>query len=210
MSDRYDHWINGAWVAPNSGLYLESRSPVDDGLVAEIARGDDFDVAHAAATARAAQPAWAATSPKARSAVLSAIARAMNEDRDHLVELERSETGKPLDAAIDEIATAVDYFEYYAALIRSFSGDVIDVGENQHIFTRREPYGVVATITPWNVPITQAARSIAPAHRCRQRGRRQTLRVHLVDDARGRANRIGGRPPRRRAERHHRYRPGGW
>jgi aldehyde dehydrogenase (NAD+) len=163
MSERYDHWINGAWIAPNSGLYLESRSPVDDGLVAEIARGDDFDVAHAAATARAAQPAWAATSPKTRSAVLSAIARAMNEDRDHLVELERSETGKPLNAAIDEIATAVDYFEYYAALIRSFSGDVIDVGENQHIFTRREPYGVVATITPWNVPITQAARSIAPA-----------------------------------------------
>jgi aldehyde dehydrogenase (NAD+) len=163
MSERYDHWINGAWVAPNSGLYLESRSPVDDGLVAEIARGDDFDVAHAAATARAAQPAWAATSPKARSAVLSAIAHAMNEDRDHLVELERSETGKPLNAAIDEIATAVDYFEYYAALIRNFSGDVIDVGENQHIFTRREPYGVVATITPWNVPITQAARSIAPA-----------------------------------------------
>jgi aldehyde dehydrogenase (NAD+) len=163
MRERYDHWINGTWVAPNSGLYLESRSPVDDGLVAEIARGDDFDVAHAAATARAAQPAWAATSPKARSALLSAIARAMNEDRDHLVELERSETGKPLNAAIDEIATAVDYFEYYAALIRNFSGDVIDVGENQHIFTRREPYGVVATITPWNVPITQAARRIAPA-----------------------------------------------
>jgi aldehyde dehydrogenase (NAD+) len=163
MAKRYGHWIGGAEVAPASGEYIESINPTDGAVVAELALGDAHDAAKAVVAAEQAQPAWGALAPAERSRVLRAVAQAMREQRERLAELERSETGKTAAGAAGEVATAIDYFEYYAGLVRGDSGDVIDIGTNQHVFTRREPYGVVAIITPWNVPISQGARAAAPA-----------------------------------------------
>ena len=51
----------------------------------------------------------------------------------------------------------------YAGLVNLPQGEVINLGAPFHSFTRREPFGIVATILPWNAPINQAARAIAPA-----------------------------------------------
>ncbi|HBT01405.1 MAG TPA: aldehyde dehydrogenase, partial [Citreicella sp.] len=55
------------------------------------------------------------------------------------------------------------YFEFYGSLVYLPAGDVLDVAPDQHVFTRREPFGIVGVITPWNLPLNQAARAIAPA-----------------------------------------------
>lgn len=163
MTTRYQHFIDGELVPPASGAYLESHNPVDGSVVAEIARGGTEDVERAVAAASAAQPAWAARPPAERAEVLRAVADALRDEADRLRDLECSETGKSKDGAAGEVATSIDYFDYYAGLIRGWAGEVIDLGDHEHVFTRREPYGVVAVITPWNVPISQAARASAPA-----------------------------------------------
>src|SRR5437763_1503820 len=91
---RYEHWINGEPAAPAGGAYLDSMGPLDDRLVARIARGGEEDVKRAVSAASAAQPAWAAQPPKERYRVLMAIASAIRAEAKLLVDLEIAETGK--------------------------------------------------------------------------------------------------------------------
>ena len=163
MTARWDHWIGGAAVPSTSGRTLESHSPEDGRVVAQVARGDAADVAAATASAAQAQPAWAATKPAERSRVLLAVEGALRAHRDRLVELERAETGKPLALTEEDLDGTADYFGFYAAAVRTLGGETIDVGTGTHMFTRREPYGVVGLITPWNYAANQGARGAAPA-----------------------------------------------
>jgi len=160
---RWEHWIDGAPRAPAAARRLASHSPVDDRVVADVARGDAADVAAAAGAAARAQPAWAATPAVERSRVLLAVEAAIAAHAGALAELEREETGKPEAVARDELAGTAAYFGYYAALARTLGGETFDVGPDTHVYTRREPYGVVGLITPWNYAVNQAARGAAPA-----------------------------------------------
>jgi aldehyde dehydrogenase (NAD+) len=163
VTARWDHWIGGAAVPSGGGRTLESHSPEDGRVVAHVARGDAADVAAATESAARAQPAWAATKPAERSRVLLAVEAALRAHRDRLVELERAETGKPLALAEEDLDGTADYFGFYAAAVRTLGGETIDVGTGTHMFTRREPYGVVGLITPWNYAANQGARGAAPA-----------------------------------------------
>src|SRR5207245_10122374 len=58
---------------------------------------------------------------------------------------------------------AAQYFELYGGLVNALGGETIDLGPGYHSYTRREPFGVVGVILPWNAPINQAARAAAPA-----------------------------------------------
>lgn len=159
----YDHWIAGAAQPPVGGLRLESRSPVDGALVTRIADGDTDDVSRAAGAAEAAQPGWAALKVSDRGRVLASIAAALRAEADLLVALEIAETGKLRAKAAAEVELAAEYFDFYGSVVRALHGENLGLGPDQHAFTVREPFGVVGIITPWNAPITQAARGVAPA-----------------------------------------------
>ena len=88
---------------------------------------------------------------------------AMETGADELIELERASTGKVNRLLRAEIETSASYFRYYAGVLRADHGRVIDQGGRNHTYTRLEPYGVVGVITPWNMPLTQACRALAPA-----------------------------------------------
>jgi aldehyde dehydrogenase (NAD+) len=158
-----DHWIGGAAVPPADGGYLDRRSPADHRLVSRVALGQAVDVAAAAAAASGAATGWRAAKPIERGRILLAIAAAIRESAAELADLECAETGKPRAAAVPEIESAAAYFEFYGTLVNLPAGDVLDLGPGYHIYTRHEPFGVVGVITPWNVPIPQAARACAPA-----------------------------------------------
>ena len=158
---RWAHWIGGAECVPSSGRYFTSFNPATGEPVAEIAAGDAHDVGRAVASAHAAQAGWAATAPVERARLLARLGQAIRDNLAEFNRLERSETGK-LDAS-GEISYAADYFEFYSGVLRALTGDVIDIGPHAHAFTRREPWGVVGVITPWNAPLNQASREIAPA-----------------------------------------------
>jgi aldehyde dehydrogenase (NAD+) len=160
---RYGHWINGAEVACASGEYLTSTQPGTDRAVCEVAAGTPADVDAAVAAASAALATWRDRKPGERGRVLTAIADGLRAHAAELAELESGETGKPDWQSPMEIEGAAAYFDFYAGLANIPAGEVIDLGPGRHGYTRREPFGVVGVITPWNAPLNQAARAIAPA-----------------------------------------------
>jgi aldehyde dehydrogenase (NAD+) len=158
-----DHYINGAIVAPRSGNYLDKLDPRTGRKMSRVADGSREDVEHAAISAQSAWPSWRDRRPMERGRILLEMARIVREHKVELAALEAKEAGKPAWQAPLEIEIAAQYFEFYGGLVNAIHGEVINLGASYHSFTRREPYGVVGTILPWNAPLNQAGRAIAPA-----------------------------------------------
>ena len=163
MQERYQHFIGGASVPPRGGRYLETRNPATGKRLAEIARGDEADVDAAVQAAAAALSGWRDRRPIERGRVLLEIARRIRERQQEIAGLEVLEAGKPAWQAPFEVEVAAQYFELYGGLVNALGGETIDLGPGYHSYTRREPFGVVGVILPWNAPINQAARAAAPA-----------------------------------------------
>jgi aldehyde dehydrogenase (NAD+) len=160
---QWDNYIDGRSEHPASGDYLSSFDPCAGAPVARVASSGQADIDRAVQAASAACAAWRNRRPIERGRILLAIAAKIRQNSDHLSAMERSETGKPAWQAPMEIEIAAQYFEFYGGLANLFQGEKIDLGAGYHAYTTREPYGVVGVITPWNAPLNQAARAIAPA-----------------------------------------------
>ena len=81
------------------------------------------------------------------------LANRMEAEMEAFAVLESLDTGKPIEAAREEMGACVDIFRYMAGAVRCMSG--IAAGEYMEGFTsmiRRDPVGVVASISPWNYP----------------------------------------------------------
>jgi aminobutyraldehyde dehydrogenase len=119
----------------------------------------------AVAGAERAFEGWSQTPPKDRAAALLKLADRIEAEGPTLAQLESSNTGKPLNAVInDEIPTIADVFRYFAGAARAQHG--LAAGEYAAGFTsmiRRDPVGVVGSIAPWNYPLMMAAWKLAPA-----------------------------------------------
>lgn len=159
----YGHFISGDYQAPDNGNYIDSIGPSDQQVVSKIADGNEADVNAAVASSKAANKAWRNMRPLDRGRILIDVGRSLRANIDLLATLESAEMGVPVDGAKMAMETAAKYFEYYGGLAPTIQGETIPVGPDQHSYTVYEPYGVIACITPWNAPLNQAARSIAPA-----------------------------------------------
>ena len=160
---QFQHFIGGEQVAPSGGSFLPSVNPSDETVVAEIALGNAADVDSAVAAAQNAFRSWADMRPIDRGRILTAVGRKLRENIPTLGKIESDEMGVPLKMVAGPLETAAAYFEYYGGLAPSLEGENIPLGPQQFSFTTHEPYGVIGVITPWNAPLNQAARSIAPA-----------------------------------------------
>ncbi len=163
MPLRHDHWIAGKAEAPAGGAYLPTIDPATRRPGDEIARGTAADVDQAVTAAADAQPGWARSAGADRSEALHRVADAIEDGAGELMELERACTGKLPGQLRLEVDMSAAYFRYYAGVLRSVGGRTVDLGAGNHTYTRLEPYGVVAAITPWNLPLNQACRALAPA-----------------------------------------------
>jgi aldehyde dehydrogenase (NAD+) len=163
MRDRWEHFIHGKWCEPKGGRYLDSANPATGEHLTKIASGNAEDVADAVAAARSAVGEWRALKALDRGRLLVDIGRAIRSNVQELAALEQAEAGKPAYQAPFEVEAAAQYFEFYGGLVPTLGGETLNVGPDVHSYTLREPFGVVGVITPWNSPINQAARGIAPA-----------------------------------------------
>ncbi len=159
---RLDHYINGA-DAVVAGEHVQTLDPRTGQAIADVAVGGQADVDAACEAASAALGEWRDRRPIQRGRVLMEIACAIRAQIGELAALEAEDTGKPVRQAAGEIEVAAQYFELYGGLVNADGGDSIDLGANYHAYTRREPFGVVGIILPWNAPLNQAGRGIAPA-----------------------------------------------
>ncbi|KUO53677.1 MAG: aldehyde dehydrogenase [Sphingomonadales bacterium BRH_c3] len=156
------HFI-GQDVEPETGRYIDKLSPSTGKKIGEVAVGSAADVDAAVRYAWQAYPTWHNRPPIERGRILYAIAGKLRENAEKFAELEGQETGKPAWQALREVEGVAKYFEFYAGLVNINHGEIIDLGPSYHSYTLREPFGVVGVILPWNAPLNQAARGIAPA-----------------------------------------------
>jgi aldehyde dehydrogenase (NAD+) len=113
--------------------------------------------------AAAAQAGWAALTGAARGRIMQEFARALRARADDLAMLETVSAAKPIRDTRVEVAKVAEMLEYYAGWCDKLHGEVIPVPTSHLNYTRREPFGVVLQITPWNAPIFTAGWQIAPA-----------------------------------------------
>ncbi len=162
--EKYDHFINGEWVAPEGGEYFENVSPIDGKVFTHAARGNAKDVDKAIDAAIAAFPGWSKTAVATRSNLLLKIAQVVEENLEYLAIVETIDNGKAIrETRAADLPLVVDHFRYFAGVIRSEEGTLSEHDETTVSINLHEPIGVVGQIIPWNFPLLMAAWKIAPA-----------------------------------------------
>jgi len=157
-------YVNGGFTTGHSEGGIDVLDPATEEVVESVPRGTPADIDDAVSAARAAFPAWRAHTANDRAALLHEIAAKLRAHEHALVELLTREQGKPRSENTEELEWSANTFDYYAELGRHEMGAVLPPGSpSQFNFTRREPYGVVACITPWNYPLLLLAWKVAPA-----------------------------------------------
>lgn len=164
VTRRHEHFIGGKYIPPVSGDYFSSIDPSTGQTIAEVARGDAGDVDRAVGSARRSFPSWRRIEPSERGRILHRVAFRILKEADDLARTESLDTGFPLrDCLLVAKDVAARYFEYYSGLADKLGGETIPVPGNHLDYTLREPLGVVAQIIPWNSPLYDGSRGIAPA-----------------------------------------------
>jgi aldehyde dehydrogenase (NAD+) len=164
----YQHWINGAPVAPADGKWLDSIDPYRGEAWAKIARGGAEDANRAVLSAHEAmyKGPWSQMKASERGHVLRRIADLLSnaEHAERLARSESTDNGKILAEMRDQLSTIPSHWYYYAGLADKIEGTVIPIDKDEMLsMTYREPVGVVATVTAWNSPLGFVAQKCAPA-----------------------------------------------
>ena len=143
---------------------VATRDPAIDEPITEVPVCNRETVDRAVEDAwEAFDRSWAGTAPAERSRHLFEWIDELEGEIERLALLESLDTGKPLADARGEAEGAIDTLEYYASIVRAGTDDRIPAGEDLHMYTRTEPYGVVGGVTPWNFPLWAAAWKLGPA-----------------------------------------------
>jgi aldehyde dehydrogenase (NAD+) len=161
---RHDMFIGGSFAPSVTRKYFSVHNPATEQVIAEVAEGSAEDVDRAVAAAQKGFEAWSHLTAYKRSRILSELARALEAHADEFAELECENQGKPIRHVRGfDIPNAIETLDYYAGMATKIHGATVDTGPAMHNYIKREPFGVVGQIIPWNYPIMMAAWKIAPA-----------------------------------------------
>ncbi len=159
------HFIDGCLVEGTSETLIVRR-PSDNAICAElpIANADTVDQAVQNAMHAYQTTDWATGAPRARARLLRRWADLIEANKVALGQLEAVTSTRPVKDVIEiDIPYAADCIRFFAEFADKMGGEVAATRSDQLGMVTSEPYGVVATIAPWNFPITQAITKIAPA-----------------------------------------------
>lgn len=167
MSDlqRYQLYINGQWREPASGEYFESHNPYTGKAWALIPRGGATDAERAVDAAQRAFEGgeWASMHPSQRGRLLCRLGDLIAEHAERLAAVEVRDNGKLLAEMGGQTRYIPQWYYYFGGLADKIQGAVIPSDKPAFNYTRHEPLGVVAAITPWNSPLMLATWKLAPA-----------------------------------------------
>src|SRR6202453_5391852 len=146
MSEPLLHWIDGESAASVDGTTRTGTDPSTGGPGTPVSLGTAADVDRAVRAAHRARTAWRHVGSLDRGRILAAIGRRLLAELDTLAAMESADTGKPLALSAAELHGAAEYFEFYAALVNLPAGEGLDMQPSLHVYTLREPLGVVGVI----------------------------------------------------------------
>jgi aldehyde dehydrogenase (NAD+) len=158
--------IGGEWVDAISGGHLDSINPFTAQPWARVPRAVAADVERAVAAAKTAfhGDAWRKLTATARGGLLRRLGDLVAAEADTLAEIETTDNGKLISEMRAQLHYMPRWFHYFAGLADKIEGRVLPLDKPGFFnFTREEPLGVVAAITPWNSPLLLGAWKIAPA-----------------------------------------------
>jgi (Z)-2-((N-methylformamido)methylene)-5-hydroxybutyrolactone dehydrogenase len=158
--------IGGKRVDPASGKWFESMNPFTGAAWALVPQGTKQDVDRAVAAAKAAfySSEWRKLTATARGQLLQKLADLIAAEAPRLGEIETTDNGKLIAEMRGQVAYIPQWFRYFGGLADKIEGRVIPIDKpGVFNFTREEPLGVVAAITPWNSPLLLATWKLAPA-----------------------------------------------
>jgi aldehyde dehydrogenase (NAD+) len=163
----YDRlFIGGEWVESSSTAVIDVVSPTTEELVGRVPEAQVADIDRAVAVAREAfdHGPWPRMTPAERAAVLTKAAEAIRQDMQGISELISNEMGSPVSwGLLAQVLAPTMILDYYAGLGTSFAFDTVKDGLLGPVMVAKEPVGVVAAITPWNVPLFLAVAKLSPA-----------------------------------------------
>jgi betaine-aldehyde dehydrogenase len=157
-------FINGQFTASKLRDTISVINPATEEVLAEVPRGTAEDANAAVNAAKSAFKEWRDTPASVRASSLHQIASKIRAHHEELVRLLTGEEGKPIPESDEELWWTEETFDYYAELCRHDRGKVIPPGEpGQFNFVLKEPWGIVASIMPWNFPLLLMVWKVAPA-----------------------------------------------
>ncbi|WP_434521133.1 aldehyde dehydrogenase family protein [Halorubrum sp. AS12] len=165
MSEPNRNYVGGEWVASETGETFAVHNPAaPDETVASYQQSGAADAVEAVDAAVDAQDDWASTPGPERGRILRRAGTALADRKDEITTMLVEEEGKARPEAAGEVQRAIDIFHYFAGKASDLGGTVKgSSSRDTTLYTRKQPVGVAALITPWNYPIAIPAWKLAPA-----------------------------------------------
>ena len=164
------NYIGGEFVAPLEGKWIENINPATGLLLSLLPDSQILDVDHAAQAAANAFPKWSQTPLLERAKWLRLIAEKIENRSQEFALAESQDQGKPVKLALEmDVARCVDNFQFFADFALSPRSAWTEEWQHPRGFVsraERSPVGVVALITPWNLPLYLLTWKLAPALLC--------------------------------------------
>ena len=157
-------FIGGKWVESENGEVFEIQNPIDDSLYAFGAKGTKNDIKKAIIEAKSAFIEYKETLPMDRERMLLRVAELMEERKSDLIDCLIDEIGSPIQKAMFEFSKGLTMVRAAAGMCRNVRGETIPSdAPGKFSMSIREPVGVVAVITPFNVPLIKTTRLVCNA-----------------------------------------------
>jgi malonate-semialdehyde dehydrogenase (acetylating) / methylmalonate-semialdehyde dehydrogenase len=164
---RINHWIDGRLVAGTSGRTGPVYNPATGEVAAEVDFASVEEIDAAVAAAKAAFPAWRATSISRRAELFFRIRAILDQHRDDIARILTREHGKVHSDALGEVARGLEVIEYSCGIPTLLKGEFSEQASTGiDVYSIRQPLGVVAGITPFNFPAMVPMWMWGPALAC--------------------------------------------
>ncbi|GED42234.1 NAD-dependent succinate-semialdehyde dehydrogenase [Cobetia marina] len=157
-------YIDGGWVAADSGEQIEVDNPATGEIIGRVPRLGYAETERAIEAAQNAFADWKETPALERADILMKWYALMQEHKDDLAQIMTLEQGKPLAESAGEIQYAASFLRWFAEEGQRVYGDTIPAAKrDQRIMVLKQPVGVVGAITPWNFPSSMITRKAGAA-----------------------------------------------
>lgn len=165
--ERRGHFIDGQEEEMKDEYFI-SYNPATGEEIAFISQGDKEDVTRAVRSAqRAYEKTWKKMDPSERGKILKRIAHRIRQESESFGLTDTRDAGRPITHTTNgDVEAVARLFDFYSALPEYARGSTIPTPSNLLNYTKREPYGVVGAIVPWNYPMINVATKVAPVIAC--------------------------------------------
>jgi acyl-CoA reductase-like NAD-dependent aldehyde dehydrogenase len=164
--EQYQMLIDGAWMDAEDGATFESVNPSTGEVWSTVPEATEVDIDRAIRAAHAAfsEGPWATLTPTQRGKYLRRLGDLLADKSEELGRIETIDTGKMLSETRWQAKYISEFFHYYAGCADKIHGETLPIDKpDLHVFTTREPLGVIAAIVPWNSQMFLVAVKLGPA-----------------------------------------------